>query len=64
MMRSLLNKFNSTTVFAIVMAVFFWLLSERGADRVMVTFASVLTLVALASLFFAFVQQPKEAERE
>ena len=64
MMRSLLNKFNSTTVFAIVMAVFVWLPSERGADRVMVTFASVLSLVALASLFFAFVQQPKEAERE
>ena len=64
MMRSLLNKFNSTTVFATVMAVFFWLLSERGADRVMVTFASVLSLVALSSLFFAFVQKPKEAERE
>ena len=64
MMRSLLNKFNSTTVFATVMAVFFWLLSERGADSVMVTFASVLSLVALASLFFAFVQKPKEAERE
>ena len=64
MMRSLLDKFNSTTVFATVMAVFFWLLSERGADRVMVTFASVLSLVALASLFFAFVQKPKETERE
>lgn len=64
MMRSLLDKFNSTTVFATVMAVFFWLLSERGADRVMVTFALVLSLVALASLFFAFVQKPKEAERE
>ena len=64
MMRSLLDKFNSTTVFATVMAVFFWLLLERGADRVMVTFASVLSLVALASLFFAFVQKPKEAERE
>lgn len=64
MMRSLLDKFNSTTVFATVMAVFFWLLSERGADIVMVTFASVLSLVALASLFFAFVQKPKEAERE
>ena len=64
MMRSLLDKFNSTTVFATVMAVFFWLLSERGADSVMVTFASVFSLVALASLFFAFVQKPKEAERE
>ena len=64
MMRSLLDKFNSTTVFATVMAVFFWLLSERGADIVMVTFAYVLSLVALASLFFAFVQKPKEAERE
>ena len=64
MMRSLLDKFNSTTIFATVMAVFFWLLSERGADSVMVTFASVLSLVALASLFFAFVQKPKEAERE
>ena len=64
MMRSLLDKFNSTTVFATVMAVFFWLLSERGADRVMVTFASVLSLVALSSLFFAFVQKPKEAERK
>ena len=64
MMRSLLDKFNSTTVFATVMAVFFWLLSERGADSVLVTFASVLSLVALASLFFAFVQKPKEAERE
>ncbi len=64
MMRSLLDKFNSTTVFATVMAVFFWLLSERGADSVMVIFASVLSLVALASLFFAFVQKPKEAERE
>tara|TARA_B100001939_G_C16791632_1_gene551632 strand:+ start:168 stop:359 length:192 start_codon:yes stop_codon:yes gene_type:complete len=63
-MRSLLDKFNSTTVFATVMAVFFWLLSERGADSVMVIFASVLSLVALASLFFAFVQKPKEAERE
>jgi hypothetical protein len=63
-MRSLLDKFNSTTVFATVMAVFFWLLSERGADRVMVTSASVLSLVPLASLFFAFVQKPKEAERE
>ena len=30
----------------------------------MVTFASVLSLVALASFFFAFVQKPKEAERE
>ena len=64
MVRSLLDKFNSTTVFATVMAVFFWLLSERGADSVMVTFASVLSLVALASLFFAFVQKAKEAERE
>lgn len=63
-MRSLLDKFNSTTVFATVMAVFFWLLSERGADRVMVTFTFLLSLVALASLFFAFVQKPKEAERE
>ena len=64
MMRSLLDKFNSTTVFTTVMAVFFWLLSERGADRVMVTFASALSFVALASLFFAFVQKSKEAERE
>ena len=63
-MRSLLDKLNSTTVFATVMAVFFWLLSERGADRVMVTFAFVLSFVALASLFFAFVQKSKEAERE
>ena len=63
-MRSLFDKLNSTTVFATVTAVFFWLLSERGTDRVMVTFASVLSLVALASLFFAFVQKPKEAERE
>ena len=30
----------------------------------MVTFAFVLTLVAFASLFFAFVEKPKEAERE
>ena len=63
-MRSLFEKLNSTTVYATVMAVFFWLLSERGADKVMVTFAFVVSLVALASLFFAFVQKPKEAERE
>ena len=58
-MRSLLDKFNSTTVFATVMAVFFLLLSERGADRLMVSFAFVLSFVALASLFFAFGQKPK-----
>jgi energy-coupling factor transporter transmembrane protein EcfT len=63
-MRSLFDKLNSTTVFATVMAVFFWLLSERGTDRVMVTFAFLLTFVALAGLFFAFVQKPGDAERE
>jgi preprotein translocase subunit SecE len=54
-MRSLFEKLNSTTVYATVMSVFFWLLSERGADKVMATFAFVLSFVALASLFFAFV---------
>ena len=59
MMRSLLDKFNSTTVFATVMAVFFWLLSERGADKVMVTFTFLLSLVALASVFCAFFHKQK-----
>ena len=60
-MRSLLDKLNSTTVFATVMAVVFWLLSERGADRVMVTFAFVLSFVALASPLFTLAKQLKEA---
>ena len=58
-MRSLLDKFNSTTVFATVMAVFFLLLSERGADKVMVTFTFFLSLVALASVFCAFFHKQK-----
>ena len=60
-MRSLLDKFNSTTVLATVMAVFFWLLPERGDPRVMVTFAFVLSFVALASPLFTLAKQLKEA---
>ncbi len=30
----------------------------------MMTFAFVLSFIAIASLFFAFVQKPNEAERE
>ena len=63
-MRSLFEKSNSTTVYATVMAVFFWLLSERGAGKVVVTFTFVLSFVALANLFFAFVQKPIVAETE
>ena len=61
-MRSLFKKLNSTTVYATVMAVFFWLLSGRGASKVVVTFAFLLSFVALANLLFAFVQKPIEAE--
>ena len=63
-MRSLFEKLNSTPVYATAMAIFFWLLSERGADRVLVTFAFVLSFVALASLFFAFFVKEKEVDRE
>ena len=62
-MRSLFEKLNSTTVYTTAMAIFFWLLSERGADRVLVTFAFVLSFVALASLFFAFFYKEKEVDR-
>ena len=58
-MGSLLDKFNSTTGFATVMAVFFWLLSERGADRALVTFTFLLSLVALATVFRAFFHKQK-----
>lgn len=58
MMRSLLDKLNSTAVFATVMAVFFWLLSERA----MVTFTFLLSLVALASVFCAFFHKQKQVE--
>ena len=63
-MRSLVEKLSSTTVYATAMAIFFWLLSERGADRVLEPFAFLLSFVALASLFFAFFHKEKEVDRE
>ena len=63
-MRSLLEKLNLTPIFVTSMALFFWLLSERGVDKVMVGCAMVLTVIAVLSVYFEFFHKPREVEQE